>query len=133
MPYLVAADGPDLEARVSRRFGHAAHHLLVSAQADEAVVLDGGVHESPRHGLDRFRDEDVEGVVAGNVGPHAFEDIRERGWQVYIVRGVSVREAVQAVVQGEVDPAGGPTMKRSVGDHAGHGEGHGQGGGKRRG
>ncbi|MBD3166589.1 hypothetical protein GF324_08320 [bacterium] len=131
MHYLVAADGPTLDAPISKRFGHASFHLLVNSETMKVVKMEGGEVESfPAHGIQRFcYTIKVDGVIAGNIGPHAFEDIRREGWPMYIVRKSTVREAIEKVAAGDVVAATEPSMKRSIGRHPGHepGDGHGRG------
>ena len=140
MRYLVAAEGTTLDARVARRFGHAAAHLLVDADDGSVAVTTGDVEAMPRHGLARFAEAGVVGLITGNIGPHAWEDVQALGWPVYIVRGKTVAEAVRAVAAGEVPPADGPSVKKSMDGHRhhhgpgrGHGSGHGPGRGLGRG
>ncbi len=141
MRYLVAADGETLDAPVARRFGHAAAHLLVDADDGRITVTTGDVEAMPAHGLGRFAGMDLDGLITGNIGPHAWEDVQALGWPVYIVRGKTVGEAVRAVAAGEIPPADGPSVRKSLGAHdhhgpgrgLGHGPGHGMGLGRGRG
>jgi len=114
MDYLIAADGPDLEAKVSKRFGHAPVLLRVNPETGEFHPVHGTLEELPNHGVRRFEPSEVEAVITGNIGPHAFEDVRDMGWKVYVVRGVTVREAIRRVRSGEVQPAEKPSMKHSI-------------------
>ncbi len=119
MLYLVAADGKTLDSKISKRFGQAAYHLLINPENLVIEAMAGDVEQMEGHGLNRVFElrDSLRGVIAGNVGPHAFQDIHESGWPVYIVRGETVQDAVRKVYAGEIPPSAKPTMKRSVHEH----------------
>ncbi len=119
MYYLVSADGDQLESKISKRFGHSRCHLLVKPDTMEIQSVSGDVHDEPRHGTLRFKEEDISCVITGNVGPHAFEDIKARGWDLFIIRSVTVEQAVNIVKEGAIKPVDEPTMKRSIHDGQG--------------
>ncbi|MFH0881716.1 MAG: NifB/NifX family molybdenum-iron cluster-binding protein [bacterium] len=135
MRYLVAAEGSTLSAPVSKRFGHAAFHLVVDSDRQEILEALERNHDLPGHGVERFLKWNLEGVITGNVGPAAFRDLKARHLSIYIVRATTVQKAVFQVANGEIEAADGPTMKHSVhthgsgngGEHHHHsGHGHGQ-------
>lgn len=123
MKYLVAATAADLGAQVHKRFGHADAFLVVDPETLEYTAFPGVGHEEPHHGIGRFQKENVGRVIVGNIGPAAFEDIQEAGWEVYVCRSMTVREAIERVHSGEVSPAKRPTMKHSVREGHDHGTG----------
>lgn len=119
MLFLVTAQGDTLDDRIAKRFGHAPRHMLVDSDTWTVELQDGEVEELPRHGLERFKDRGLDGVIVGNLGPHAWDDVVELGWTAFLARRMTVREAVEKVVAGEIAPMEGPTMKRSIHHHAG--------------
>ena len=147
MKYLIAASGNDLNAKVARRFGHTEYFLLVDSETKEYKVFPGVGHDEPAHGIARFIDQDIQRVIVGNIGPGAFQDIRDKGWTIYLCRNMTVLEALESVESGKVSPLDKPTMKHSIHaarevhggehghihgphhDHA-HGPGHGMGRGR---
>lgn len=125
MRYLVAATAGDLNAGIHKRFGHADFFLIVDPETFKFTVWKGTGHEEPRHGIGRFENEGIERVIVGNIGPEAFKDVQAVGWEVYLCRGMTVREAVEKIHSGQISPLKGPTMKQSI--HEGrnlHGGGH---------
>jgi predicted Fe-Mo cluster-binding NifX family protein len=124
MKYLVAATAADLGAQVHKRFGHADAFLVVDPETLEYTAFSGVGHEEPHHGIGRFDGKGIERVIIGNIGPEAFKDVRAVGWEVYLCRNMTVREAIERVQSGELSPIEGPTMKHSV--HEGHGQGKGE-------
>jgi len=146
MKYLIASSGPDLQAQIAKRFGHAEYFIVLDSETMEYEALPGVGHDEPAHGIGRFRDQNVERVIIGNIGPEAFQDLKQAGWTPYLCRKMTVQEAVEKVERGEVSPLEAPTAKRSIhsarqaegGDHDHHngrheGGGHGMGQGRGRG
>ena len=118
MKYLVAASGVSLDAKISKRFGHASFYLVVDPDTFEFETKTGARETEPSHGIGRFLDYDIKAVIVGNIGPGAFQDVSNAGWSVYSCLGLTVREAVEKVRNGLVPALTAPTMKRSI--HAGH-------------
>lgn len=124
MKYLIASEGNEWTSPISKRFGHAAYHLIV--ESDPESIIENTPHDQnlQGHGVGRFVGHELAGVIAGNVGPGAFADLRGAGLTVYIVRGKNVRESLRMVASGEVAPADQPSMKRSLHEHSGKHGGH---------
>ena len=120
MKYLVAASGVSLDAKISKRFGHATYYLVVDPDTFEFETKTGAGENEPSLGIGRFLDYDIKAVIVGNIGPGAFQDVSNAGWSVYSCLGLTVREAVEKVRNGLVPTLTAPTMKRSI--HAGRRE-----------
>ena len=134
MKYLVAANAANLDAKVHKRFGYADDFLVVDPETLEYVAYPGVGHNEPLHGIGKLQKEGIERVIVGNIGPEAFQDVKGAGWEVYLCRGMTVREAVEKVHSGQFIPIEKPTMKQSVhkGRHLGGGDHqHGVGSGKK--
>jgi predicted Fe-Mo cluster-binding NifX family protein len=118
MKYLVSADTPSIDAAVAKRFGRAAYQLVVEANVHPYRIekCQRSVHDMPAHGLDDL-EQDVTGVIAGNIGPEAFTDAKRNGLEVFIVRRATVREALMSVTSGEVTAAVAPSVRRSRHHH----------------
>lgn len=117
MKYLLTLDGDSLDSKVARRFGFAGAHLVFDTESGKAAVHEGGVEDLTRHGLDRFAGLDLAGVITGNIGTHAWRDTQALGLAVFIARGMTGQEALDAVMAGEIVPATEPTVKKSLGHH----------------
>ena len=123
MKYLVASINPDLDSKISKRFGHSDFFLVVDSENFEFEVISGVGHDEASYSIARFSGRDVKGVIVVNIGPGAFKDVRNAGWLVYSCPGLTVREAVEKVRLGSVPALTAPTMKHSV--HSGKkGTGH---------
>jgi len=114
MKVLVAADGADLSANVSKRFGHAAQFLLVDSESWTCTPVDGVGAQSPDHGVGRLVALGVDRVITGNIGPHAYDELHARNMKVYICRHTTVQDAVRSVTKATCQPTDGPTVKRSL-------------------
>lgn len=114
MKYLLTLDGESLDEKVARRFGHATCYLVADTDSSTSAVFHGDVEQMDHHGLDRFAEMGLAGVITGNVGPHAWEDMQARGLQVFIARGQTGRAALAAVATGQITAATGPTVKKSA-------------------
>jgi len=132
MYFLAAVDGPTVDDKISKRFGFAAFHLVIDSESFEIVKQFESNHDMPSHGLDRFIGTKIDGVISGNVGPSAFQDINGRNLPVYIIRSATAKEAIQKILDGEVEPATAPSMKHSV-NHPSHDHNYGHGGGHSKG
>ena len=118
MKYLVAASENNLDAKVSKRFGHAEYFLIVDPVSLEFDYKPGVGHDEPSHGIGRFSGYNIKAVIVNNIGPGAFENVCDAGWQVYSCPGSTIREAVEKVRNNQVPALTAPTMKKSI--HTGH-------------
>ncbi|MDP8208173.1 MAG: NifB/NifX family molybdenum-iron cluster-binding protein [Candidatus Electryonea clarkiae] len=114
MKYLVAADSADIGAKIAKRFGHAGCHMIVDSDDMDFDHFSGSCHELPEYEIDCFEKDALQGVITGNIGPHAFDQISAKGWDIFIVRNKTVSEAVNVVMKGEIKPAKSSTAKRSI-------------------
>ena len=131
MKYLIASSGADLDAKVAKRFGHAEYFIVYDSQSKSYETFPGVGHDEPAHGIGRFKDQEIEGVIIGNIGPEAFQDVTRSGWKVFLGRNMIVQDALEKVENGEILPLEGPTVKKSFhSGHQSHGEGHGHGEGE---
>ena len=120
MKYLVAATAADFDAKVHKRFGHADVFLIVDSETFEFTTVQGIGHDEPRNGIARLEGKGIERAIVGNIGPEAFEDVRAVGWEVYLCRAMTVREAMEKVNSGKLSPLEAPTMKRSFHEGQSH-------------
>ncbi|NQT35414.1 NifB/NifX family molybdenum-iron cluster-binding protein [bacterium] len=132
MKYLVAASAADLDAKISKRFGHANYFLIVDPETFEFEVKTSVGENDPSRGIGRYFNQDIKTVIVGNIGPGIFTSMSNTGWQIYSCIGLTVREAVEKVRDGLVSALTASTMKHSIrngGGGAGGGRGQGRGNG----
>lgn len=114
MNYLIAASAPSLDAKISKRFGHAPFYLILDPVSLDFETIKGPRENDPSYDIRRFAGKGVDRVILGNIGPQAFNSLVGAGWSVYSCIGLSVREAVEKVRDGNVSALKAPTMKRSI-------------------
>jgi predicted Fe-Mo cluster-binding NifX family protein len=114
MLILIGSDGNKLSSQIAKRFGHAEYLIQYKTEikAFEAFVNneDGQNHDN----LQDFLDKGVEAFIVGNIGPHAFEIINTPRSKVCLARKMSVQEAIDKFIKGELIQLTEPTIKKSI-------------------
>jgi len=107
MKIAVSSSGNTLESNVDVRFGRAPYFLIV--EDDKVEVLEnpnleagGGVGVQTSQLL---ADKGVDAVIAGNFGPKAYQVLAAAGIKVYCAENQLVREAIENVRKGLLEPA----------------------------
>jgi predicted Fe-Mo cluster-binding NifX family protein len=110
MRIAITAKGNDLDANVDPRFGRTSQFLLVETETmnfevignKQSLDLPQGAGIQAAQNILRHRPD---AILTGNCGPKAFKVLGTAG--VNVILGVSgtVREAIQAFVAGEYEPA----------------------------
>lgn len=123
MKIAVSANGTDLDAPASPIFGRCPTYVLVDTETMECeAIANPAVASSGGAGIQAAQfivEHGADAVVTGNVGPNAFGVFRAAGTSVYLNKGGTVRQAVQACTQGLLPPATDATVSA----HAGMGRG----------
>jgi predicted Fe-Mo cluster-binding NifX family protein len=123
MRIAVTANGTDLDAQASPVFGRCSTYILVDTEtmeyesiANPAVASGGGAGVQAAQFIIK---QGAEAVVTGNVGPNAFGVFKAAGTPVFLNKGGTVRQAVEACQEGLLSSATDAT----VAAHAGMGRG----------
>ena len=120
MLVLIGADGNNLESQIAKKFGHAEYYLLYDTENQKLEAFEN-IEEGHNHNnLQSFLDNGVEAFIVGNIGPHAFEIINTPKSKVFLARKMSGQEAVDKLLNDELQQLSEPTAKRSIG----HGQHH---------
>ena len=140
MLIAVSSEREDLESRVDRLFGRCPCFLLVDtdtmtfrALPNPAQGASGGAGIAAAQFVVR---EGAKAVLTGNVGPNAMQVLSAAGIPVYTTGDRSVREAVDAFRQGQLQTLDSPTVANDFGKGGasasgpGFGLGRGMGGGR---
>ena len=121
----VSSQGPDLDDQVDPRFGRAAHLVVVDPETMTFESFDNSEARGMAQGAGIKAAETAAGsgakvVLSGFVGPKAFQALSAAGIAVgQNVEGMSVRQAVEKYVAGQVEISAAP-----------QGQMHGGGGGR---
>ena len=137
MKIVVTADGAGLDAPASRVFGRCQTYVFVETESMEVESVENPAIDSPSGaGIEAAQfvvEQGVETVVTGNVGPNAFSVLEASGVPVYVLKGGSVGEVVEAFKEGQLAEVGGATGPAHAGVGRGRGTGRGMGMGRGRG
>jgi len=113
---LVSASEPGLDAPVDPRFGRAPYYVIVDPDTMEYETIENPNAQAPHGagmGAANFaKEQGVQAVITGRVGPNAEAVLREAGIEIVLVPEGTVREAVEyfksGAPAGETMPPPGP-------------------------
>ena len=133
MRLAVSAQGDTLEAPASPVFGRCPFYVFVDsetmsfeAKPNEAMNMGGGAGIQAAQFVVQ---QGAQAVLSGNLGPNAYEVLQAAGVPSYLITEGTVRQAVEAFKEGQVQSMAGP----NVAAHAGAGKGMGMSRGMGRG
>lgn len=136
MIVAVAASGTDLEALTDPRFGRCGYFVLVDTETMESRALENtAALQGSGAGIaavQMIAKAGAEAVIAGNLGPNAFQTLAAGGIKAYGFESGTVRQAVEAMLAGSLSEIGAANVPSHYGMGAGQGRG-GVGGGMGRG
>ncbi len=108
MKVAVAATGDNLDAPADPRFGRCPYFVVVDDEtmAVEAIENNAAMAASGAAiaAAQTVANAGAEAVIAGSFGPNAFSTLSAGGIEVYSFPGGTVREAVQALKAGQLEP-----------------------------
>jgi len=115
----IASSGPTLDSAVDGRFGRCRCFVVVDTETlDYTVIENAAASRGSGAGImaaQLVANSGAEAVVAGNLGPNAYQALSASGMALYQAWGGTVRDVAQALQRGELTPFGGA----SVAAHAG--------------
>lgn len=121
MKIVITAEGNDLSAPTSPRFGRCSTYIFVEtetmaveARPNPAVSASGG---AGTRAAQFIVEQGAEAVLTANVGPNAMQVLLAAGVPVYAINDGTVREAVEAYKAGKLERA----TQANVRQHAGMG------------
>jgi predicted Fe-Mo cluster-binding NifX family protein len=130
MRVAVSAQGDTLDAPASPVFGRCPFYVFVDsetmsfeAKPNEAMNMGGGAGIQAAQFVVQ---QGAQAVLSGNLGPNAYEVLQAAGVPSYLITEGTVRQAVEAFKEGQVQSMAGP----NVAAHAGAGQGMGMGMGR---
>ena len=118
MKIAVSATAGSLDAIVDPRFGRCGYFVIVEVEKNEikkvetiqnpaATAMGGAGIQAAQ----LIANKGVEVLISGNMGPNAFSVLSGTGIKIVTgVGGISVREAVQRYLKGELKETKVPTM-----------------------
>jgi len=126
MKIVVTAEGNDLNAPASPRFGRCPTYIFVETETMAFEAVPNPALSTPGGaGIQAAQfiiEQGAKAVLTTNVGPNAMQVLQSAGVPVYLIRGGRVQETVEAYKAGQLAAAAGA----NVPDHAGMGSGRGR-------
>jgi predicted Fe-Mo cluster-binding NifX family protein len=117
MKVAVTSEGPTLDYQVDPRFGRAGGFVIVDIETMETAYVDNGSSQARAQGAGIQAAENVANagaqvVLTGYVGPKAFTALAAAKIRIgQDVDGMTVREAVEKYIRGEVAMADAPNSQ----------------------
>ncbi len=112
MLILIGADSYNLTSPVAKRFGHANYYIVYNTETNSFDVIENKNDNHHHANLYEFLRKGVEAFIVGNIGPHAFRVINTEKSKVFLARKMSVQEAIEKFLQGELLQLNEPTVKK---------------------
>ena len=134
MKIVITAEGNDLSAPTSPRFGRCPTYVFVDTEtmAFEAVP-NPAAGASGGAGIQAAQyviEKGAQALLTGNVGPNAVDVFRAANMPIYLNTETTVQGAVEAFKAGRLSVAGGATVPAHAGMGMGRGQGQGMGSGR---
>lgn len=117
MKVFIGTDLPELSGKVAKRFGHADYYLLYDLENKKFEVIENSEHDEKHTILLDAIANKVEIFIVGNIGPHAFEILNNPNTKIYLARKMTVEEAINKLVNNELELLTAPTVKKSMHNH----------------
>ncbi len=119
MRIVVTSNGADLSAPASPAFGRCPMYVFVDTETmafegkqNPALNAPGG---AGIRAAEFVIEQGAQAVVTGNVGPNAYQVLESAGIPVYLFKGGSVGEAVEAFRDGRLTSPGGASAPAHAG------------------
>jgi predicted Fe-Mo cluster-binding NifX family protein len=107
-----------LEARVEGLFGRARLFILADPATLEWEALDNLPNLSSNQLIGIMTAQslirkNIKTVMTGKCGPKAFKELKSAGIEVFLETNGTVRQALERLMRGEVNPATGPNVSEA--------------------
>lgn len=105
MKIAISTTGENLDCPIDERFGRASQFLLYDLEQDTYCLIDNKQNLTSPQGAgiqaaQNIINAEADVVITGNVGPKAFRTLNAGKIKIYLVTGVTVREALQQYKKG---------------------------------
>ena len=116
MKIAVSSQGIDLDSQIDPRFGRAAYILIIDTASSDIEVLDNSENLNAFKGAGiqaavMVSDAGAEVLLTGFCGPNAFKTLQAAGVKVANDISGTVRDAVNALVEGKCSFADGANVE----------------------
>jgi len=133
MKVVVSSNGAGLEAQASPIFGRCPVYVFVETETMAVESVDNPAMGAPGGaGIQAAQyvvEQGAEAVISGNMGPNAFNVLKQADLPTYLFGGGTVRQAVEAFKAGDLAATGAANAPAHAGMGMGGGMGPGPSGG----
>ena len=123
MKLVVTAEGKDLNAPTSSRFGRCPTYIFVDSESMTFQAVPNPALSTPGGaGIQAAQfvvEQGAKAVLTANVGPNAMDVLQAAGVPVYMIKGGSVQQAVEAFKAGQLQSATGANVQSHTGMRGG--------------
>ncbi len=117
MKVMFAVENNVLESNIAKRFGHAPYYLIYDTDTKTLEVKENNGHDENHSSLVDLMNEGVTHFVIGNIGPNAFNVLKERNAKIYLARKLTAQESLKKLLNNTLEELDAPTLKRSIENH----------------
>ncbi|MBD3389474.1 dinitrogenase iron-molybdenum cofactor biosynthesis protein [Candidatus Micrarchaeota archaeon] len=114
MKVAVSSEGPGMDARASKVFGRCPYFVIVEIEGGEAGKTESipNPASGQQRGAGIMAAQELEklganAIISGNIGPKAFSAINTLGIDAYLGAEETVKENIDAFMQGKLPKASG--------------------------
>lgn len=116
MIIVVTARGKDENSSIDSRFGRCEYFIVYNEEEDSFRTVDNpaknAAHGAGVQAAQTVTDLKPDVVITGNVGPRAFGGLNTAGIPVYSSGEGTVKEAISAYKEGNLEEVSSPTSER---------------------
>ncbi len=117
MKLMFATNENIMESKIAKRFGHAAYYIIYDTQDNSVDARINNGHDDNHSSLVDLMDEGVTHFIIGNIGPQAFEVLKNGKAKIYLARKYEAKEALEKLLDNTLEVLEQPTLKRSIEPH----------------
>lgn len=132
MKIAVSSNGKDLNAMVDARFGRCPYFIIAEIEGNEIKGFEVIENQSASafrgagiQAAQTVANKGVEAVITGNMGPNAFSVLSQTGIKIFFVFGITVKDAIEKYLKGELSEIKQPGFGAGRGFGRGMGRGRG--------
>lgn len=119
MKICVTSQGDNLDSKIDPRFGRCQYFIIVDTETFEfEAIQNPNIDAMGGAGIQSGQlvaNKQLKAVITGNVGPNAFQTLKEAGVDVITGASGSVKEEIDKYIKGELKPTPTPSVNSKFG------------------
>ena len=114
MNICVTSQGDNLDSSIDPRFGRCNYFLIIDSDTLEFEAVENSFSQAGGGaGIQSgqlMSSKGVKAVLTGNVGPNAFQTLKEAGIEIFLGASGTVRETFESYKEGKMTTTEGPSV-----------------------